>query len=392
MSTNKIFEFNHHTRICFGAGMVKETGAEVSAFGKRALVVSDKGIENTGIVEKVLESLSESGVEFCHFNDVTPNPREAGVEAAAELGREFNADVVVGIGGGSAMDTAKAANVLISNGEDCEYWKWEANNSFYRDPLPTICVPTTSGTGSEITYEAVITSAANHVKISLSDGPVLQPKVAIMDPELTITVPPLVTASTGMDALTHALEAYTCTYSTPICDALAMYAMRAISGSIVEATKNGTNIEARTDMMLGSLMGGMAFANSFLGAVHSLSERIGGFYDTPHGIANSIFLPWVTQYNISADYAKHAVVAECLGIDRYGLTDKEASEKAVEKLFAMNKELGIPTFKEVKNVNPADFDMIADSCVTHACTEANPRDIDKAGFIKILQDAYDYSY
>ena len=167
-------------------------------------------------------------------------------------------------------------------------------------------MPTTSGTGSEVTFEAVITATDLGRKVSMSDGNKLAPKAAVMDPALTLTVPPLVTASTGMDALTHAIEAYTCKFAQPISDALAIYAIKRIAGSIETATNEGDSLWARRDMMLGSLMAGIAFTNSYLGAVHSFSERLGGFYDIPHGIANAIFLPFVTEFNISADYEKHA--------------------------------------------------------------------------------------
>lgn len=388
MIINETFTLNHSTKICFGPGMVTKTGEEVKRFGNRALLVCDRGVMKAGIVEKVVKSLDENGIQYVIYDNVMPNPRDTGCEEAAELGKKFKANVLIGIGGGSAMDTAKAANVLMTNGGDCE--KWAKIRKFDFEVLPLLCVPTTSGTGSEVTFEAVITATAISTKVSMSDGVKLAPKVAIMDPELTLSVPPLVTASTGMDALTHALEAFTCTYSQPITDGLAIYAMEKIAGSIVAATKEGTNLKARADMMVGSIMAGMAFTNSFLGAVHSLSERIGGFYDTPHGIANSIFLPFVTEYNMSADPEKHAIVAKCLGIDTTGMSDSEASGRGVERIFELNEILGIPKFKDIKGVDPADFEKIAGSCVTHGCTKANARPIGMNEFYEILHKAYKY--
>jgi alcohol dehydrogenase len=284
------------------------------------------------------------------------------------------------------MDTAKAANVLMTNSGTVE--EWADKGFFNNDVLPLICVPTTAGTGSEVTYEAVITLSKTSTKVSVVDGARLAPKVALIDPELTLTVPPLVTASTGMDALTHAIEAYTCSYSNPISDGLALYAIETIAENIIKATENGSNLKAREEMIIGSLMAGMAFTNSFLGAVHSLSERIGGFYDTPHGIANSIFLPFVTEYNLSSNYSKHAKVAKCLGLDISQRTDEEASKMAVEKIFEMNEILGIPKFKEIKGVNPDDFPAIAESCVTHICTVGNPTLIGRDEYLDILVKAY----
>ncbi len=388
MIINNQFELNHITKIIFGAGMVENIGKETAKYGRKALIVCDEGVRKAGIVDKVTESLTGSGVDYAIYDKVLPNPRDTGVVEAAGVGSRFGADVIIGVGGGSAMDTAKAANVLMTNGGDCE--TWARIRKFNEAVLPVICVPTTSGTGSEVTFEAVITAVEKGMKVSISDGVKLAPRLALMDPELTLSVPPLVTASTGMDALTHALEAFTCTYSQPITDGLAMYAMEKIAGSIVTATMEGSNLKARTDMMVGSLMAGMAFTNSFLGSVHSLSERIGGFYDTPHGIANSIFLPFVTQYNMDADPEKHALVAKCLGIDIAGLSQIDASERGVEKIFELNELLGIPKFKDVKGVDSNDFPKISESCVTHACTKANPRKIDAEGYLMLLNKAYDY--
>lgn len=386
MILNYNFAFNHRTRIVFATGSVSETGNEAIKYGKRTVIVCDKGVINAGIIDKVKKSLSDAGIEFAIYDEVMPNPRDTGCYEVSDMAKDFKADFLLGVGGGSAMDTAKAASVLITNGDKCEHWA--KVRKFPNLPIPVLCIPTTSGTGSEVTYESVITVEATKTKVSMSDGSVMAPKVAIMDPELTATVPPLVTASTGMDALTHAIEAYTCKYAQPISDALAVPAIKGINNSIFEATENGTNIKARTDMLLGSLMAGMAFTNSYLGAVHSLSERIGGFYDTPHGIANAIFLPHVTKFNVSADPEKHRLVAEYLGINTEGKSDIDAANMGVDRLFEMNKRLNIPKFKDVKNVNPDDFDMIAESCMSHGCTGANPRTLTKSDFVDILNEAY----
>ena len=387
MIINYDFELNHHTKIIFGAGKVIVAGDVAKEFGTKAIVVSDSGIKKAGIVDKVKTSLEAAGVLYVVYDDVMPNPRDTHCAEAAEIAREFGADVIFGVGGGSAMDTAKAVNVLTTQGGTCA--EHAVMRKFHNPLLPVICIPTTSGTGSEVTFEAVITAHELSRKVSISDGSKLAPKVAIMDPELTMSVPPLITASTGMDALTHALEAYTCKYAQPISDGLARYAMEKIAGSIEAATKYGNDLRARTDMMMGSLMAGMAFTNSFLGAVHSFSERLGGFYDIPHGIANAIFLPYVTEFNMSADWEKHAIVAKCLGIDTYGLTDEEAAKKGVARLFEMNEMLGIPKFSKLEKVNPNDFEAIAELCETHPCGfKANPRTITKQDYIDIFNKAY----
>ena len=220
-------------------------------------IVTDRGVRNAGIVDKIQISLRQAGVEYAVYDNILPNPRDTSCDEAAELGKDFGADVILGIGGGSSMDSAKAVSVLMSNGGSCSHWA--KVRKFDKELFPVICVPTTCGTGSEVTFEAVITATELGMKVSMSDGFKMAPKVAIMDPELTMTVPPLVTASTGMDALTHALEAFTCTYSHPISDGIAMYATKKIAGSIVTATKEGSNLKAREDMMVGSLTGWNCF-------------------------------------------------------------------------------------------------------------------------------------
>jgi len=387
MIINYDFALDHSTKIRFAPGMVAKTGEMAKSFGNKAFVVCDSGVVKAGIIDKVKSSLEEAGVEYLIYDKVLPNPRDTHCAEAAGIAAKFSADVILGVGGGSAMDSAKAVNVLVTQGGTCA--EHAVKRKFNNPLLPVICIPTTSGTGSEVTFEAVITAQELGRKVSISDGSKLAPKIAIMDPELTLTVPPLITASTGMDALTHAIEAYTCKYAQPISDGLARYAIEKIAGSIETATKDGNNLQARIDMMVGSLMAGMAFTNSFLGAVHSFSERLGGFYDIPHGIANAIFLPYVTEYNMSADWEKHAVVAKCLGIETCGLTDEEAARRGVARLFELNDILGIPKFSEIQKVDPSDFDAIADLCVTHPCGfKANPRSIEKQDYIDIFNMAY----
>ena len=383
------FQMNHITEIRFGSGISDSIGNEVKKYGSKVLVISDVGLRGLGIVETITGSLERAKLDHILYDDVLPNPRDSACHEAANKGRDSDVDVVVAVGGGSAMDTAKAVSVLMSNGGTCT--KWAEIRKFEKSLVPVICVPTTSGTGSEVTFEAVINSTELGRKVSISDGNKMAPKLAIMDPKLTLSVPPLVTASTGMDALTHAIEAYTCLYSQPISDGLALYAMKKISASIIEATQDGNNLKAREDMMVGSLMAGMAFTNSFLGAVHAFSERLGGFYDIPHGIANAIFLPFVTEYNVSANYGKHAVVAECLGVETYGLNDIEASKAGVRKLFELNRILGIPKFKDLEKVSSEDFDELSELCMTHPCgAKANPRKIETEDYKRILKKAYAY--
>lgn len=387
MIINHSFTFTAPTKLRFGIGEVQNIGEEVREYGTKPMIVTDKMLRATGLVEKVEKALTDAGIDYVMYDGVIPNPLDTLVEDAVALAKKEGVDVLIGVGGGGPMDTAKATAVVLANGKTCNYWL-DPEIALEHDPLPMIAIPTTAGTGSEVTGEAVITNTVTGNKDILFDGSKLCPKAALLDPTLTISAPPLITASTGMDALTHAIEAYTCKESTPITDALALYAITLIAGSIVEATKNGSNEEARRDMMLGSLMAGMAFGNSFLACVHSLSETIGSLYGTAHGIGNAIFLPYVTEFNISGDYEKHAIVAKCLGVDTTGLTDKEASEKGAAKLFEMVEELNIPKFRDCQGIDPANFDKIADLCMEHLCQPANPKEINKQDFLDILERAY----
>ncbi len=383
------FQFTHRTKICFGIGKFQEAGAITKDYGQRALIVSDKVLSELGIVSKLQSLLADKDVETCVFDKVKPNPRDTDCEEAAALGREFKADVIIGLGGGSALDSAKAVNVLLTQNGDC--YQHSKTRKFTEELLPSVAIPTTSGTGSEVTFEAVITIEELGKKVSMSDGCKLAPCVAIVDPELTLSVPPIVTASTGMDALTHALEAYTCNFAQPITDSMAFSAMGKIAGNIEKATFEGSDILARSEMMLGSMMAGLAFTNSYLGAVHSFSECLGGFYDIPHGIANAIFLPFVTEYNMSSNWEKHALVAKAMGIDIYGLSNEEASKEGVKKLFELNEKLNIPKFSELDRVKPKDFPIIAELCNKHPCGfKANPREITTKDYIEIFNKAYEY--
>ena len=384
----KYFELNHKTQLCFGAGAVAKAGNYVKELGcHKVFLMCDDNLLDIGIVDKVTNSLNDFGVENYIYTNVQPNPRDIDCEEAAIIAKREDVDGFVAIGGGSVMDAAKATNVLLTNGGDCE--KWAKLRKIEKDILPLICIPTTAGTGSEVTFEAVITNTNTHVKMSLSDKRFMAPDIAILDPELTITLPALLTATTGLDALTHAIEAYTCKAAHPISDSIALAAIDLLAGNILKASSDGKDIEARGNMLIGSVMAGIAFTNSYLGAVHSLAEIIGGFYDTPHGIACSIFLPYITEYNIPSNIKKHAKIALSLGADdMQSSNDAELARKGIERLFDFNRKLNIPSFKDINKVNKNDFTAIADACIHHGCTNGNSREIGNVEYLEILNRAY----
>ncbi|MCC7570887.1 MAG: iron-containing alcohol dehydrogenase [Clostridia bacterium] len=382
-----INEFFHRTKIVYGAGSVLKVGQEAVSLGaKKVLIVTDSFLSETSTMDKIKENLSKEKIEFEVYNEVKSNPRDVDCMKSAKMALDMEANVIIGIGGGSSMDQAKATAILVKNGGTCQDWE---GVPLKNGMLPTICIPTTAGTGSEVTFVAVITDTKRKHKMSLWELGTIAAEVAIVDAELLISLPPSLTASTGVDALTHAIEAYTCKIGQPLTDVLALRAIELISKSIVTAVEQGDNIEARENMMLGSMMAGIAFGNADVGAVHAISETIGGWYDTPHGVGNSIFLPYVMEYNLPGNSKRYAEIARCLGVYTKGKTEEEIALEGISKIKELNKKVKIPTLKELEYISPDKFDEIAEASARNMLSENNARAIDKAGYMKVLKAAYE---
>jgi alcohol dehydrogenase len=379
------FAFQHATRIFFGPGQLGELGEQAARLseGGGVLLVTDAGVRAAGLLDRVRAALGEQPVTV--VDQVSPNPRDSECQAAAQVAREQAARVVVGLGGGSVMDTAKAAAALATNGGGVK--EWEDPRRLDRAPLPCICIPTTAGTGSEVTFVAVITDDETHLKMTLLD-PQLAPAVAVVDPELTLTLPRGLTAATGMDALIHAIEAYTCKAANPLTDALAIRAIELIATSLERATADGGDLQARSSMALGSTVAGMAFGNSDVGAVHCLGESVGALYDSPHGVANAVFLPQVLEFNVPADPAKHADVARALGAAGAGMGDEEAAAAGIAWVRRLMTTLDLPSFADLEGVTEADFPRLAGLAAEHVCSPDNARDIDADDYLRIVRAAY----
>lgn len=289
------------------------------------------------------------------------------------------------VGGGSPMDTAKTVGALLTSGGTVHDY---VGAQLLKKPiLPLVCIPTTAGTGSEVTFFAVITDIARKIKMSILDTR-LCASVALVDPVITKTLPAKLTASTGMDALTHAIEAYTCKLASPITDATAIYAIKLISSSLRDAVNDGNDLQARTSMMLGSLIAGIAFGNSDVAGVHCMAEAIGGLYDTPHGVANSIFLPYVMEYNVPGDIKKHADIARAMGIDTTGMSEQEAASAGAEAVKQLSKDVGIPLFKDLEKVDVNDFEFLAKNSAENISTESNCRPADENDYLELFKKAY----
>lgn len=382
----EVREFFHATKIISGAGTIGRVGEEAALLGaKKVLIVTDGFLVQSPAMDKIKKSLEAAGIAYYIYKDVRPNPRDEDCVASAELAKNMDVQVIIGFGGGSSMDQCKATAALVTNGGTCKDWDGIPLKEY---KLPIICIPTTSGTGSEVTFVAVITDPERKFKMSLFDPEKLVPDVAIADPMLTLTLPASLTASTGVDALTHAIEAYTCKVSQPITDAIALYAIELISKNLIAAVENGTDLKARENMMMGSVMAGIAFINSNVGAVHAISETIGGWYDTPHGVCNSIFLPYVMEYNLPAAEERLAIVAERMGVDPEGKTRRETALEGIRFVKSLSKAAKIPKLKDFDYIKEENFKEIAETSAKNMLSNDNAREIGMEGYLKVLAAAY----
>lgn len=381
-----VFEFMTIGRIYFQPGSIKKLGEEVKTLrGRKVLLVTDKGVRNSGILTKAIESLEKEGLSYVVFDEVEPNPSLETAQKGYALLKEKGCDTLAAVGGGSPMDTAKAIGIQATNPEPL--LKYEGFNKVVNPLPPLIAVPTTAGTGSEVTGASVITDRTRKYKTPIR-SPFLIPRVALLDPEVLATLPPLVLASTGMDALTHAYETFVSTLTNPISQALAYDSMRLIGKYLRALYANPDNREAQGHMMLASTMAGMAFFNGRLGMVHALAHPLGGFFDTPHGMANAILLPHCMDFSRMAAPGLFARIAEALGKDIQGLTVEEASRKAAEAVREILVDTRIPTSLREVGAKKEGFETMAKDGVASGIHLSNPRRITLEDMVAIYQAAY----
>jgi len=392
--TYAAFSFEMPTRIEYGMRVVDRLPGELSALGAaKVLVVTDKGVRRAGLCDRVAALLSVAGVEHAVFDGVEANPKDRNIEEGAAIAREFGADALIALGGGSPIDCAKAMGVLISYGGKIK--QYEGRGKVTGPVIPWIAIPTTAGTGSEVTFSSVVTDTANNFKMTVK-SPLMAAKVALVDPELTFTVPPSVTAATGVDALTHAIEAYTVTCAEPISDAVALQAISLISAHLRNAVAFGGNAEARDGMMMGSLLAGIAFSHSDVGSVHCMAEALGGIYDLPHGVCNAILLPYVMEYNISYCIERYSKIGKMMeltvagGLARYGTsqdpTTHQGAVVAVEAVKRLCADVGLPAFSSL-GIKEFDLDLLADMSARNGSTPSNPRPMSKSDYIEVFRRA-----
>lgn len=376
-----------HTLI--GAGAIREIPAYVKSFHcKKALVVSDEGLLKAGTVGKVVEILEDAGMEYAIFTEVKPNPTTAIVEKGLDAAVRNQCDYVIGIGGGSPLDVAKAVAVLATNGGDVR--DYEGVNKSKEKGLPIIAVNTTAGTGSEVTRDYVITDEEKKIKMLMVDNNCIA-SLAIDDPRLMTGMPPRLTAATGMDALTHAIEAYVCRSHFPYTDGLALEAVKLVAGAMRRAVRDGNDLEARTDMCWAEYMAGLAFSNAGLGMVHAMAHQLGGFYNIPHGVANAILLPYVMEYNVSECQERYAEIARALGVKTVDMTCRQAAQEAIRYIRELAEEIDIPTLKS-QGFKPQDAMTLAVNAMNDTCMPDNPKDASVMDVKNVFMDAYEESF
>ncbi|EOU1682962.1 L-threonine dehydrogenase [Clostridium perfringens] len=354
-----------------GADCLKDAGDQVGELGfKKALIVTDKVLGQIGIVKKVTDVLDNKNIEYAIYDETKPNPTVKNVNDGLALLKEKECDFVISLGGGSAHDCAKGIALLATNGGEIK--DYEGVDKSKKPQLPMVGINTTAGTGSEMTLFAIITDEERHIKMALVDKH-LTPIIAVNDPMLMLAMPKSLTAATGMDALTHAVEAYVSTAATPITDACAEKAIELISNYLVNAVENGQDVEARDMMAYAEYLAGMAFNNASLGYVHAMAHQLGGFYNLPHGVCNAILLPHVQEYNKATSASRLAKIAKIMGGNIEGLTDEQGAELCIDMIKSLSQTIGIPEGLGVLGVKESDFETLATNALNDACSLTNPR-------------------
>lgn len=367
------FTFGIPTKVIFGKDAVKNIGSICKSRGisKVLMVTGRTATKSLPHFLDMLALLEQAGIKFQVFSEVEADPSVETVERGAQLLQEFQADAIVAFGGGSPMDAAKSMNMVSANGGSIRDYLY-GRSTITKSGIPLICIPTTAGTGSEVTAAAVTTDKQSQQKIGVSHE-FMMPLLAIVDPVLHVSMPPSVTAATGIDALTHAMEAFVAVRANPITDGLAIQAMRLIGSNLRTAYLHGDDIEARSNMALASLIAGAAFTNAGLGAVHGIAHPVGAQFGISHGVANGIVLPYVMEYYWQAGNPKFRDIATALGQETYQLTEKEAGWRAIVAINKLKEDLAIPTTLADVNISVDALDSIVQDAITYRLLPNSPR-------------------
>ncbi|ADV88494.1 L-threonine dehydrogenase [Vibrio vulnificus] len=354
-----------------GAGCLKDAADSIKAQGfTKGLIVTDKILNQIGVVKQVQDLLSERHIEAVVFDGTQPNPTIGNVNAGLALLKQNECDFVISLGGGSPHDCAKGIALVAANGG--EIADYEGVDKSAKPMLPLIAINTTAGTASEMTRFCIITDEERHIKMAIVDKHTT-PLISVNDPELMLAKPASLTAATGMDALTHAVEAYVSIAATPITDAVAIKAIELIQAHLRTAVAHGEDIEAREQMAYAQFMAGMAFNNASLGYVHAMAHQLGGFYDLPHGVCNAILLPHVQRYNAQVCPERLRDVAKAMGVNVEGMSAEQGAEAAIDAIVALAKDVGIPAGIRELGAKSEDIPTLADNALKDACGFTNPK-------------------
>lgn len=372
----------------FGAGARRVLAGEFRGRGyARAFVVTDRDLIRFGVTGKVTGVLDEAGIAYEIFSDLKQNPTVKNVQAGGEAFRRSGADAIVAVGGGSAMDTAKAVGIIAANPAFGDVVSLEGAAPTSNRSVPVFALPTTAGTAAEVTINYVVTDEANTRKMVCVD-PRDIPAVAIIDAELMAAMPKGLTAATGMDALTHAIEGYITKGAWTLTDMFELKAVELIARWLPAAVENGADTEAREGMAVAQYIAGMGFSNVGLGLVHGMAHPLGAFYDIPHGVANALLLPYVMQYNMESSPAKFGDVARAMGVDTAGMDTRQAAQAAVDAVRALAVRVGIPQRLSSLGVREEDLPRLAASAQADVCTPGNPRDTTVEEILVLYREAF----
>lgn len=389
----EVSEFRMPKSVLYGRNSLEKLGEQSKKLGKRAFIVTDTIMEKLGYVEKCMQQLNKKGIIVSTYNKVDAEPTNIHVLEALSLCKEEKCDFIIGIGGGSCIDAAKAVAVLYTNGGEVEDYV-QKDIEIENNPLPLIAIPTTSGTGSEVTSVAVITNKKTDVKMMMKH-PSFIPKVAIIDPVLTSSLPPQITAATGIDALCHAIEAYISKFSQPLTDVLALSAIESIMKYLRIAYEDGHNMEAREAMMIASLQAGIAFSNASVTLVHGMSRPVGALFHVPHGISNAILLPTVLEFTKRSAVKRFAKIGRNLNKDLYSNSDEEVADYTIGEIKKLCYDLRIPNLKEY-GIDEIEFEnaisKMASDAIESGSPANNPRVPSYDEIKELYRECFNYKY
>lgn len=369
----------------FGAGARKELPEVLNRMGvKKALVCTDKGLLKVGTAQKVTEVLDQCGFPYEIFSEVKPNPTVTNVKDGIKAFADAKADCIIAIGGGSAMDTAKGIGIVTNNPEFSDIVSLEGVAPTKKKSVPIIALPTTAGTGAEVTINYVIIDEERQAKMVCVD-PNDIPAVAIVDAELMYSLPKSLTAATGMDALTHAIEGYITKGAWVMSDMYELQAIKMIAEFLPLAVEEPTNPKGREGMALAQYIAAQAFSNVGLGLVHGMAHPMGSLHDIPHGVANALLLPTIMEFNMPKCIEKFGVIAQTMGVDTKGMSAEEAAQAAVDAVKALSIRVGIPQSLTALGIKEEDIPALAAQAIADVCTPGNPRDVTEAEIVELYK-------